>query len=80
MLSLGISPGDGLKILEYEESAWLIKEIIALREKERIKRILDAAEAHRMAITGTHKKGVDLYDRWFAKMNNKITDPVESGE
>lgn len=81
MFSLGISPGDGLKILKYHESAWFIKEIIKIKQKNDITTMINTAEAVRRAtFSVTSKKNLKLYENWLNELHNKIADPVESGE
>ncbi len=81
MYSLGISPGDGLKLLEYHESSWFIKEVIRINQKNETTRMINEAEAHRMAIIGaSSKKNLALYNAWVNDLRTKIADPAESGE
>jgi len=81
MYSLGISPGDGLKILEYHESSWFVKEAIRIKTKNDTARLIDEAEAHRMALLwASSKKGSELYNTWITGLRERIVDPVESGE
>lgn len=82
MLSLGISPGDGLKLMEYHESAWFIKEAIRIKQKKDNTELINISEAHRMAIVGaSSKKGLASFQKWIAGLKDSITDDLaESGE
>lgn len=78
---MGISPGDGRQILEYPEASWFVKELHEARRKEKVYRLLDDAEALRMAFIGASSvDGFKKYQDWCNRLKSTVEDQRETGE